>query len=233
MDEIALVLVEDDPMVMSINEEFINRVGGYKVIGTAHSGRRALEILKESRPRLTVLDIYLPDLDGLQVLRTIRQEQIPTDVIMLTAVHDVPTVQEFLRLGVIDYIIKPFKFERIRTALLKYREYADKLAGCEALDQRELDSLLARVGADRQRDNTAADLPKGLREITLRQVLTFLEEMAQQVSAEEVAEGVGLARVTARRYLEYLEKTGKVRLETRYGSIGRPVNMYKFVSSRL
>ncbi len=229
MKEIELVLVEDDPMVMSINEEFINKVGGFKITGTASSGRRALVLLQELRPRLTVLDIYLPDLDGLQVLRTIRQKQIPTDVILITAVHDVPTVQEFLRLGVIDYIIKPFKFERIRTALLNYREYVDKLAGCAALDQSELDSLLTRTGVDGQRGTTPDDdLPKGLREVTLRQVLTFLESKQLQVSAEEVAEGVGLARVTARRYLEYLEGTGKVLLTTRYGSIGRPVNMYKF-----
>lgn len=227
MDTIDLVLVEDDPMVMAVNEEFVMRAGGFRIIGKAQSGTEAVKVLTALHPRLAVLDIYLPDLDGLHVLKRIRQEGIPTDVIMITAAHDVTTIQEFLRLGVIDYIIKPFKFQRIANALTKYREYVEEISSRTALDQGVLDSLLHRNTLDDERRAEANTLPKGLREITLKQIFNFLVEKNREVSAEEVAEGIGLARVTARRYLEYLEKSGKVKLETRYGSIGRPVNKYR------
>lgn len=227
VDEIDLVLVEDDPMVLAVNEEFIGRVAGFRIVGTAQSGKEAMAVLKSLRPRLVVLDIYLPDLDGLHVLKRIRQAGVPTDVIMITAAHDVATIQEFLRLGVIDYIIKPFKFQRIANALTQYREYAEKISSRSALDQGDLDSLLNRSNVGDPRRLEEGLLPKGLREITLRQILNFLAGENREVSAEEVAEGIGLARVTARRYLEYLEKSGKVHLETRYGTVGRPVNKYR------
>ncbi|CAA7601189.1 Two component system, signal transduction response regulator [Acididesulfobacillus acetoxydans] len=231
MKEIDLVLVEDDPMVMAVNEEFVTRVGGFKIVGRARSGQEAVEVLKFLRPRLAVLDIYLPDLDGLHVLKSIRQDGLPTDVIMLTAAHDVGTIQEFRRLGVMDYIIKPFKFQRIAHALSGYREYTEKMSSRSALDQGDLDRLWYRNNVDELGWQEEGILPKGLRNITLRQILDFLAEGKKELSAEEVAEGIGLARVTARRYLEYLEKDGKVRMETRYGTVGRPLNKYRLTSS--
>ncbi|KLU61181.1 transcriptional regulatory protein CitT [Peptococcaceae bacterium CEB3] len=225
-EEIELVLVEDDPMVMAVNAEFVTRVGGFKITGRATSGREAVELVKSLRPRLTVLDIYLPDLDGLQVLKRIRLEDLPTDVIMITAAHDADTIQELRRLGVVDYIIKPFKFQRIARALAQYREYTEKMASRCTLDQGDLDSLWCRKSGDECRPEENV-LPKGLRQVTLRQILAFLAQEKREVSAEEVAEGIGLARVTARRYLEYLEKNGKVWLESRYGTIGRPLNKYR------
>lgn len=69
-------------------------------------------------------------------------------------------------------------------------------------------------------------MPKGLNEVTLQKIVHYLQKQTNPVSAEEVTEGVGIARVTARRYLEYLEKRGQVILNVQYGGIGRPVNRY-------
>ncbi|MHB1406254.1 MAG: response regulator [Desulfitobacteriaceae bacterium] len=230
MGLVDLVMVEDDPMVMAVNEGFIEQIRGFRVVGTARSGQDGLHLIKSLRPRLVILDIYLPDIDGVQVLKDIRSSGIPTDFIMITAAHDVKTVQDLLRFGAVDYIIKPFKFERLKLALEKYRKYIEKLADNGAIDQEELDRIMSlNTPVMEQKTNSGIEenLPKGLRTLTLNQVLKFLSEEGLSFSAEEVAEGVGLARVTARRYLEYLEKMGKVRLESRYGSVGRPVNKYK------
>ncbi|WP_206813018.1 response regulator [Paradesulfitobacterium ferrireducens] len=232
MEPIDLILVEDDPMVMAVNEGFIEQIGGFQIIGTARSGAEGLDLIQSLRPRLVLLDIYLPDMDGVEVLKEIRRCGIPTDFIMITAAHDVKTVQDLLRSGVVDYIIKPFKCERLKLALEKYRHYLEKLNDQAAIGQEDLDALInSNTSANRSQslNGSDEDLPKGLRTLTLNQVLKFLSEGGQGFSAEEVAEGVGLARVTARRYLEYLEKRGKVRLESRYGSVGRPVNRYKVI----
>lgn len=71
------------------------------------------------------------------------------------------------------------------------------------------------------------ELPKGLNEATLKQILNFLEDKDAGMSAEEIGEGVNLTRVTARRYLEYLEKAGRVEFELKYGTVGRPVKLYR------
>lgn len=228
MNDITMILVEDDPMVLAVNEGFIQQIGGFQILASARTGRQAIELIKALTPRLVVLDLYLPDLDGSEVLMTIRQSGLPTDVIMITAAQDVQTVQELLRLGVIDYIIKPFRFERLKRALEKYKLFFNKLTQGE-IAQEELDRLMNLSADEHKIGQTPTEeiLPKGLRSLTLQQILKFLAEKQDGVSAEEVAVGLGLARVTARRYLEYLEKTGRVRLESRYGTIGRPVNRYR------
>jgi len=230
MNPIDLVLVEDDPMVMEVNEGFIKRIGGFRICGKAKTGKRALEIIQELRPRLVILDIYLPDFNGIQILREVRRQGIPTDIILITAAQDVATVQAGLRFGVVDYIIKPFKFERINTALNNYRTYSEQFRNRGEMNQEDLDRLIKILPSQENPSNRIREeLPKGLREITLQQVYNFLKESRVGLSAEVVAEGVGLARVTARRYLEYLEKNERVILETQYGSVGRPINKYKIV----
>ncbi|OLN29041.1 response regulator [Desulfosporosinus metallidurans] len=224
---INLILVEDDPMVMSVNESFILRVGGFQIVNSARTGRLALELIEKHKPRLVILDVYLPDMSGIQILKELRRQGTPTDVIMITAADEVNIVQDAIRFGVVDYIIKPFKFERIKAALEKYKAYSNKFRDQRIIDQEQLDNL-TRMNSFPVLNNPDSDvLPKGLREITLKQVITFLGNGKQGYSAEEVAEGVGLARVTARRYLEYLGKNGRVCLESQYGSVGRPVNIYK------
>lgn len=228
MNLIDLILVEDDPMVMEVNEGFIKRIGGFRICGKARTGKKALEIIRDLRPRLVILDIYLPDLNGIQILKEIRQLGIPTDIILITAAQDVATVQAGLRFGVVDYIIKPFKYERINTALTNYYAYAKQLQNRWEINQEDLDRLIKiSPHQDTLAYRNREELPKGLREITLQQVYNFLKESPIGLSAEEVAEGVGLARVTARRYLEYLEKINRVLLETQYGTVGRPINKYK------
>lgn len=242
MREIDLYLIEDDPMVMEVNRGFIQQVGGFNIVGEASTGRKALEQLPTLHPQLTIVDIYLPDISGVQIVKEIRDGGIATDIIMITAAQDVETVQKMLRYGVIDYIVKPFKFARLKAALEKYKNYVERIKHGGSLDQAALDQLmyinhLEKVILEnelvknkiQEQEISKADLPKGLREITLQQVLHFLAKGGKIYSAEEVAEGIGLARVTARRYLEYLDKIGKVRQESRYGTVGRPVNRYRLL----
>lgn len=217
---INLLIVEDDPMAANVNRKFIESVGGFRVLSTSSSGREAIRLIEELTPDLTILDIFLPDLDGVGVLKEIRRLGLPTDVILVTAVQDAAIIQDVLRYGAVDYIIKPFKFERMKQALESYRQMRSKLSAGQVLSQDQVDKMtIGKAGP-------IPELPKGLTDWTLRQVMLFLVKEGRPLSAQEVADGVGLARVTARRYLEYLVDIEQVRLEVQYGSVGRPVNRY-------
>ncbi|MCU6791215.1 response regulator [Paenibacillus sp. WQ 127069] len=228
-----VLLIEDDLMVQEVNRQFVERVDGFRVTGVAGSGLEGIEQLRALQPDLVILDIFMPLQDGIETLAQIRKEQLSVDVIVISAANDQRTIQRMLQNGAVDYIIKPFKFDRVKQALEHYRVMKEQFEAETTVSQSELDRLLfgtygrGSTASDpvQHQDATSALLPKGLQAVTLRQIVLFLNERSRPLSAEEVAEGVGIARVTARRYLEYLEKSGKVHLDLQYG-LGRPVNKY-------
>lgn len=232
-----VLLVEDDPMVQEVNRLFIEQVGGFQVIGQASNGLRGLELIKELKPDLVFLDVFMPSLDGMTTLQRIRSMALPVDVVIVTAAKDTETIREMMRNGAFDYIIKPFKIERIHHTLERYRIQQIGLWVEEVGTQEELDLIMQNREAAREvvvstpEEWTMSydELPKGLNAATLKQVLAVMEQHGGKLSAEETAEGIGIARVTARRYLDYLEKRGIVRLVVHYGGVGRPVNRYELL----
>ncbi|MFC5472121.1 response regulator [Cohnella suwonensis] len=230
---IRVVLIEDDPMVLEVNKQFVERVPGFEIVGTASGGIEGIAKVRALKPDLVILDIYMPGLNGLETLQQIRGEQLEVDAIAITAANDIPTIQRMLHHGAIDYIMKPFQFDRVRQALENYRLVRSRLNKDTTLSQAELDQLwhdkrsTATTQPPQQSNN---EMPKGLQEHTMKQVMLFLVHQRKPLSAEEVAEGVGLARVTARRYLEHLEKKMQVKMMIEYGGVGRPVNRYLWVS---
>ncbi|SFG46369.1 two-component system, CitB family, response regulator DctR [Desulfotomaculum arcticum] len=224
MTNINVLIVEDDPMVVQVNKEFVSSVPGFQVVDVARTGYEALNIIKIKKIDLVLLDIYLPDLDGFQVLKEIRTTGVPVDVIMVTAVQDAETIQNVFRYGAVDYIIKPFKLGRLQSALKTFATMFNCYGKNSVLNQSELDSLALNRNVE---DQVKEFLPKGLNEITLKQVILSLIKQAKPVSAEEVAIELGLARVTARRYLEYLESINKAVARFKYGSVGRPIKEYR------
>jgi two-component system response regulator DctR len=222
-----VVVIEDDPMVQEVNRQFIESVPSFAVVGIAANGAEGIRLVNRLQPDLVIMDIYMPAIDGIKTLQQLRSDNQEVDVIVITAAKDKPTIQTMLRNGAMDYIIKPFKFERIQQALENYRSFRSQLEEKGTVSQADLDQLLFRKGADSAQLND--NLPKGLNAVTLQQILQHLTEQKGSLSAEEVAEKVGIARVTARRYLEYLEKIGKVNRDVVYGGVGRPTNRYVMV----
>jgi two-component system, CitB family, response regulator DctR len=226
MKPIRVMIVEDDPMVMEINAEFVSKLSGFELVGKAYSGKEAMTLMKALRPDLVLLDYFLPDTNGLSLLQNIRTHNYAIDVILLTANRDAQHIQEIFRAGVVDYIVKPFRFDRFQTALDQYRQTSKRFKENRPFEQADLDAL-AGIQPYQSKLLFEELLPKGLNDRTMQQILQFLEEQVIPLSSEEVAAGAGLARVTVRRYLEYLEKKGEIALEVQYGSVGRPVNKYR------
>ncbi|WML26954.1 response regulator [Neobacillus sp. OS1-33] len=223
MFPLKVILIEDDPMVREVHRQFIDRIEGFSIIGIASNGMEGLRLVKELKPDLAIIDLYMPYMGGVEMLRELRSEAYSIDVIAITAASDIETIHGVLQQGAVDYIMKPFTFDRIKKSLDNYKNYRVKLGEKKALLQAELDQLLF---IDRKEECERENLPKGLNMNTLTKITTFISRENEPVSAEEVAESIGMARVTARRYLDYLEKEGKVKIHIHYGGVGRPINRY-------
>ncbi|HHW36555.1 MAG TPA: response regulator [Bacillales bacterium] len=220
---IRVLLIEDDPMVQEVNRQFIERIEGFKIVGIAGNGYEGIKMIKKLKPDLIFIDIFMPAQDGLETIHQIRKEAITVDIIPITAATDMETIRNVLQNGAFDYIMKPFKFERIKKSLENYRTFRNQLHSKGTLTQKDLDQIRFEK---EDYESSNFELPKGLNEVTFKKVMNYLNEQKQPLSAEEVAEKVGLARVTARRYLDYLAKSGHILIDVQYGGIGRPINRY-------
>lgn len=225
-EKFNVLLIEDDPMVREVNKQFIEKVPSFKVVATASNGNEGLALIDSVKPDLVILDIFMPKKDGIEVLRQLRKGENAVDVIVITAANDSETINVMLQNGAIDYIIKPFKFDRISMALEKYQKRYSRLQMKAEITQQKLDEILHATTQTVHKKSPAFDTPKGLNERTLQQILQYLRKQSNSKSAEEVAEGIGIARVTARRYLEYLKEIDEIQLDIQYGGVGRPINRY-------
>lgn len=226
---IKVLLVEDDPMVCEVNRQFIERVEDFEVIAMAANGVDGLNKIRDLKPDLVLMDIFMPEQNGIETIQKIRQEGLSVDVISVTAANEMPTIQQMLHLGVYDYIMKPFTFERMEQTLLNYKRFKQKKESSQAITQQELDELIHkyhRMDERKQKDETALDLPKGFNRATLDKVLAYLKQAKNGASADEVAAAIGVARVTARRYLDFMEKRNLIKVDIQYGNVGRPINQY-------
>lgn len=230
-----LMIVEDDPMVMQVNTEFVERVGGFEIVAKATHGHMATEQLELARPDLVLLDFYLPDMNGFELLKRWRTANQMVDVILITATADPEHIQSIFRWGAVDYIIKPFHFERLKQSLVHYQSMMDAIKRAQPMSQGDIDQWRSSIGAAMNGKSPADEegnadevYPKGVNEVTLKQIIQYLHHHREEaLSAEEVAQGTSLARVTVRRYLEYLERRGTVELQAQYGSVGRPIHRYR------
>lgn len=219
-----VLVVDDDFMVAEIHRRFVEQVDGFHAVGVARTGGDALVMARQLRPDLILLDVYLPDMTGLDVLHRLRSEGDRVGVIVITAARELDTVSSALHGGVADYLIKPFEFAQLRAKLEAFALRADALESDRGADQTLIDSLFGVPGAGA---TAPAMLPKGLGAETGRLVLDAARA-AGEVSAAECAELVGISRVSARRYLEHYLQTGVLELRLQYGA-GRPERRYRAV----
>ncbi|PYI69614.1 two-component system response regulator [Arthrobacter livingstonensis] len=222
---LRVVIVEDDIAVALINREFVASHPGFTVVGEAHSGTEAVALIEKLRPDVVLLDFYLPDFSGLEVLSRLsldRSSQL--EVIAVTAARDLDSVREARAKGVRHYLVKPFMasalFERLDEVLKQFDTMRRSSRG-KLLDQLSVDAIIASTGG------RYAPPPKGLSDATLQRVHIALQSAGTDLSAAELAERVGMSRVGARRYLEHLVDIGRATLTPRYGGAGRPENRYR------
>ena len=218
MENIRVLIVEDDLKISQLHGRFTEKVAGFEVAGIANSIADASEMLEILEPDLVLLDLYFPEGSGMELLWELRKSGSRVDFILITAAKDAHNLQDAMRGGAFDYLVKPVVFERFRQSLEKYRTYITDTAGAQYLEQKDIDGFLRSTG-------TAADggeVPKGIDPITLKKVASVFADSNEGKSAEEAAALIGASRNTARRYLEYLTETGYLYADIDYGTVGRP-----------
>jgi response regulator of citrate/malate metabolism len=217
---IRVLIVDDDFMVAKVHAGFVSALEGFEVVGTASTGTQALEDVVRLRPDLVLLDVYLPDMTGLDVLRRLRAGGCPADVIVISAARDVDSIRSALHGGVLHYLVKPFDRRTFEARLHDYARLHGDLAELEQAGQGDVDRMFGRSHGGRP---AAVQTPKGITPETMELVRQALEGAGLDgLSATECSERTGLARVSARRYLEQLVAAEQADVRQRYGTAGRP-----------
>jgi response regulator of citrate/malate metabolism len=219
---IRVLIVDDDFMVARIHRGFVERIDGFEVVGSAQTGDEAVSLVRALQPDLVLLDLYLPDAFGLDVVTRLRAAGEACDVLVITAAKEADAVRGAVRQGVVGYLLKPFAFSDLEQRLLTYAaERARALS--DDLTQEEIDAAFSSQPTGRP---PLTVLPKGLSAETAEAVERALRESPETLSATECAEVVGISRVSARRYLEHFVSVGRAEVKLRYGATGRPERRY-------
>lgn len=215
----SVLIVEDDPMVMKINKRYTEMVKGFKVIGCVTTEKEVIDYLNNGKVDLIIMDVYLPGKSGLEILKNLRKNLYTVDVIMVTAANTVEEVKKAFACGVVDYLVKPFEFERYQQALNQYLEKDDILSKKNILKQNEIDSICCK--------GTESYIPKGLQKQTLDKVLSLMKSQKEKVwTIKEISSKLGISNVTIKKYMDYLEKSHCIISTQNYGNIGRPEYNY-------
>lgn len=239
-----VLIVEDDPMVAMINSQFVKKVDGFEVAGMCRNGLEAIDFLGENDVDLILLDVYMPVMDGTDTLKKIRTMKKTAEVIMVTAANDSNTIEETVHLGVHDYLIKPFTFERFAASLEKFKAKKQLLNENSVMDQNCVDNLFAKEGlttgftgpgnlagqdgaGSQEKENGPELLPKGIQKRTLSRIVSYFDSNSGWSSTDMIADALGISIVTVRTYMNYLVKTKVILEDINYSTGGRPSMLYK------
>lgn len=216
-----VVIVEDDPMVCYLNRAYTQRDPRFQVVKTFQDGREALSWLSHNPVDLLILDVYMPGFTGAELLQRLRDRRVEVDALMVTAANDPRTVDSLLKLGVVDYLVKPFTMERFQQGLDTFCRHREAVAG-ETVAQSALDRLFSSAPAGERQ------IPKGLQESTLEKVRACLRQAPPQgLPSEALSRATGLSAVTVRRYVNYLVERGEAVSTVNYDTGGRPCRLYR------
>ncbi|MCH8247982.1 MAG: response regulator [Proteobacteria bacterium] len=230
MDNLSVVIAEDDPKISEIQSRFIEKIEGFDVVGIGNTIEESEQIIDVFQPDLVLLDYYFPDGNGVDLLWKIRRLYKNTDVIFITAAKEVGVLQDAIRGGAFDYILKPMTFSRFQSTLGKFLDHRNKIGEMTRLDQTGVDQIIHPAEATVQTD---VRMPKSIDPLTLEKVEDEVNKLNDDgVNAEAMGLQLGISRTTARRYLEFLVSKGIVKPSLVYGSVGRPERLYFQANSK-
>ena len=220
---IKVIIVEDDPMVRDINKKYVAKMEGMQVYALLKNGKEALEYLEKDKADIVIADLYMPEMNGLELLKEMRIRNIDAELIMVTAANDMASIQEAMRFGILDYLVKPFTFERFKAALEKYKKKYNILGKSNDLSQKDIDDIINIGQTNINKDINNNDLKKGINLKTLEEIRIHLEmAKPKSLTSEELSKMSGFSMVTIRRYMNYLIEKDIADSFIDYKTGGRP-----------
>lgn len=227
---INVLIVEDDPMVAKFNRLYLESIAGFTVLGVARTAEEGWQLCQKLKIDLVLLDVYMNQKTGLELLQDFRKAGNLVDVIMISAANDKESIQIALHNGAVDYLIKPFSFERFQEALLNYRKKHQVMENLEQIRQEDLDLFLLKSG---DKNQSLLNLPKGLTERTLASIAKeILAEKNPQFSTADLAIETGISRVSVRKYLNFLVDLNVLTVAVIYQEAGRPLHRFQLNPSK-
>ncbi|MFE2377444.1 response regulator [Streptomyces sp. NPDC059398] len=214
----SVLVVDDDFRVAGIHASLVDGVPGFRAVSTANSAGTALRAAAGTPVDLALIDLYLPDGSGLDLLG-----RLECDAFVLSAATEGATVRRAVSAGALAYLVKPFTPELLAEKLHGYARFR-QLTGTETVDQGAVESAYAAL---RSPAATRTARPPAARTVTGDAVLAAVRGSASPLSAGEVGSLIGVSRATAQRYLAGLVTSGLLRMKLRYGATGRPEQEYR------
>ena len=225
-----VLVIEDDPMVEFIHRSYLEKLDLFQAIYSADTTEEAQQLLAEKTVDLILLDIHLREGNGLDFLSHLRAKPTTIEVILITAANEANTVQTGLHLGALDYLIKPFTFERFQQSIALFQEKKRQL-DTSKVSQSTIDRLINRPAAPAEAGQSQQTLDKGLSNDTLTHIYNVIDTIPQPFTIQELAELCGLSHVSVRKYVHYLEELGQLKSETIYTKVGRPYKAFRYLKA--
>lgn len=223
MNKFDVLIVEDELRIAELHSQFIHQHPRFKPVGIASTQAEARRMIRVLKPDLILLDNFLPDGQGIEVMRDLLAEKQAPDVIFITAASDIETVREAVRCGAFDYLLKPIGYDRLQDTLQRYLRYRSSINASDNVSQRHVDEMFNLQA----RELTYRNLPKGIDELTLEKVKEAFMSGDTFHTAESLGELIGISKTTARRYLEHCAALTYLHAEVVHGKVGRPERIYR------
>ncbi|CAH0530856.1 Transcriptional regulatory protein DpiA [Allocatenococcus thiocycli] len=223
MEIYDVLIVEDETNIAEFHSYYLKQTKRFRPIGIATSIAEAKKMIQLLKPKLVLLDNYLPDGKGIEFLKDITATKQSPDVIFITAANDIETVRDGVRCGAFDYLLKPISYDRLTDSLERYLKYTSSLKASDNINQRHVDELFNFQSKSAQ----IQDLPKGIDELTLDKVSMAFDSSEVIYTAESLGSEIGISKTTARRYLEFLAAKGFLLALIQHGKVGRPERVYQ------
>lgn len=218
-----VLIVEDDPMVAMINEEYLSTFQNIKILGRTYTEKDTLNFLTTHKVDLIILDVFLGEENGIDILKSIRTLGYTTDVIMITSANGGEDIKKAFSLGCIDYLIKPFDFERLKLSIDKIFA-RDEILNKTKIKQDFIDNIQSISPVI----NVKLNLPKGLNSKTLDKITQIIDNLpSEEFGIKDICQITDISNVTIKKYLDYLEAIKYIASFTNYGNVGRPLYLYR------
>lgn len=218
-----VLIIEDNPMVDFIHRNYLEKTALFDSIMSSNSMASAPNILTTYAIDLILLDIHIIDGNGISFLETLRAQHHPCEVIIISAANDGNSIRDGFHLGIIDYLIKPFTFERFQESIQQFVTHREHLAN-QQLEQAQIDQLKCLTSKKDTKNKQL--LEKGLSESTFQWIIENIKAFDQPFTIQELASACHLSHVSVRKYIAYLEENKQLNSQQIFTKVGRPYRVY-------
>lgn len=199
-EKVTILSIDDDPQIRFALDELF-KFQGWRAV-SASDVKSGIEAFRRSSPNVVLIDYHMPGMSGIEGVRLLRRRSPNVPIIVFTVDESQSVADEFLAAGASDFALKPIKAPDIVSRVRLHLRMA-------------------------QQNHADASFFKGISSGTLEIILSFLSVQSEHLTANQIADGTGLAYQTVYRYLQYLVQEKKVERLDLYGKVGRPKQVFR------